>query len=255
MSVVKAIIADDEPELRTYLKKRLAEVWPDLLIGGEAGNGREALDLIDRVRPEIAFLDIKMPGLSGMEAAAKITAPCHVVFVTAYDQYAVEAFETEAVDYLLKPITSERLEKTVSRLKKRLASPGEPSGELTEIVARVVARTTGGEAPEHLRWIRVQHGDGVRIIPAEEVCYFKSSDKYTLVATREGEHLIRKPIRELVEELDPDVFWRIHRGAIVNVRQIDKVSRSITGRCILKLKAPPESLAVSRSYTHLFRQM
>ncbi len=255
MSFIKAIIADDEPELRTWLKKRLAEVWPDLLIGGEAGNGREALDLIERLRPGIAFLDIKMPGLSGMDVAGRITRPCHVVFVTAYDEYAVKAFENEAVDYLLKPVTPERLEKTVNRLKKRLASPAGAPADLSEIVSRVMDRMPGAGTPERLRWVRVQHGDGVRIIPVEEVCYFKSSDKYTMVVTREGEHLIRKPIRDLVEELDPKVFWRIHRGAIVNVREIDKVSRSITGRCILKLKAPPETLAVSRSYTHLFRQM
>ncbi len=250
-----AIIADDEPELRTWLKKRLAEVWPDLRILGEAANGKEALDLIERLRPGIAFLDIKMPGLSGMDVAGKITGDCHVVFVTAYDQYAVEAFENEAVDYLLKPITAERLKKTVNRLKKRLVSPGETPEDVSEIVSRVMDRMRGAAEPEHLRWIRVQHGDGVRLVPVEEVCYFKASDKYTMVVTREGEHLIRKPIRDLVEELDPKKFWRIHRGTIVNVREIDKVSRSITGRCILKLKAPPEILAVSRSYSHLFRQM
>ncbi len=255
MSFTKAIIADDEPELRIYLMKRLAEVWPDLIIVGDAGNGREALDLIERLRPDIAFLDIKMPGLSGMEVAGKITGRCHVVFVTAYDQFAVEAFENEAVDYLLKPIASDRLEKTVNRLKKRLAAPAGAPADVSEIVFRVLDRMPGAGTPEHLRWIRVQHGDGVRIIPVEEVCYFKSSDKYTMVVTREGEHLIRKPIRDLVKELDPKVFWRIHRGAIVNVREIDKVSRSITGRCILRLKAPPETLAVSRSYAHLFRQM
>ncbi len=255
MSITKAIIADDEPELRTWLKMRLAEVWPNLLIGGEAGNGREALDLIERIRPGIAFLDIKMPGFSGIDVAGKITERCHVVFVTAYDQYAVEAFENEAVDYLLKPITSERLKKTVARLKKRIASPVGTPADLSEIVSRVMDRMPGAGAPEHLRWVRVQHGDGVRIIPVEEVCYFKSNDKYTMVVTREGEHLIRKPIRDLAGELDPKVFWRIHRGTIVNACEIDKVSRSITGRCILKLKAPQETLAVSRSYAHLFRQM
>ncbi|MCP4689106.1 MAG: response regulator transcription factor [Desulfobacterales bacterium] len=255
MNNIKAVIADDEPELRIYLKTRLAEVWPDLLIGGEAGNGRDALNLIEELRPEIAFLDIKMPGLSGMDVAGRITGPCHVVFVTAYDQYAVEAFENEAVDYLLKPISAKRLSQTVDRLKKRLAATAEAPPDLSEIVARVMERIPGGKAPEHLRWIRVQHGDGVRIVSVDEVRYFKAADKYTMVVTLEGEHLIRKPIRDLVEELNPEVFWRIHRGVIVNVRAIDKVSRSITGRCILKLKAPPESLTVSRSYAHLFKQM
>ncbi len=255
MPRIKAIIADDEEELRAYLKARLSDVWPDLHICGEAGNGQEALELIEKYRPHIAFLDIRMPGLSGMEVAKRIAGTCWFVFITAYDQYAIEAFENEAIDYLLKPVTRERLEGTVKRLKKQIAASTGPPVDLPEIVERLMEALPGKEGPEYLQWVRVQKGDGVQLIPVDEVCYFKASDKYTMVITNEGESLIRKPIKELAEELDPGSFWRIHRGTIVNAACISKVSRSLTGRGAVRLKDRPETLTVSRSYIHIFKQM
>ncbi len=250
----KAVIADDEEELRGYLKNSLAEVWPELIICGEAGNGLDALDLVESMRPQIAFLDIRMPGLSGMEVAKKIAGLCRVVFVTAFDRYAIEAFEREAVDYLLKPVSKERLGQTVQRLKNQLDGSTQPPAGLTEVLEQVLSRLPGRGGPEYLRWIKTQQKESIRLIPVEEVDYFRAEDKYTLVMTKEGESLIRKTIKELSEELDPAQFWQIHRGTIVNVSRIDKVSRSLTGRGVVKLKERPELLTVSRGYLHLFNQ-
>ena len=251
----KAIIADDERELRVYLRALLAEVWPDLVICGEAANGKEVLDLVESLHPEIAFLDIKMPGLSGMEAAKRIAGVCRVVFVTAYDQYAVEAFEREAVDYLLKPVSKERLAQTVRRLQDQLAASVEPPPGLAEAVEQVLSRLPAGKGRTFLRWIRAQQGEHVRLVPVEEIDYFKAEDKYTVVMTKEGEFLIRKGVKELAGESDPDRFWQIHRAAIVNVARIEKMSRSLTGRGVLKLKGRTELLTVGRNYLHLFKQM
>ncbi|MBW1786693.1 MAG: response regulator transcription factor [Deltaproteobacteria bacterium] len=255
MTEIKAIIADDEAPLRSHLRLLLSEVWPELTICGEAQNGHDALALIRKASPHIAFLDIRMPGLTGMEVAREIAGICHVVFVTAYDQYAVEAFENEAADYLLKPVGRERLERTVNRLKERMAETSEPPEAMPNMMERLMARLSEREASGYLNWLRVSHGDGIRLIPVEEVCYFKASDKYTLVMTADGESLIRKPIKELEAELDPKKFWRIHRGTVVNVDCISDVSRSLTGRGALRLKDRPEILAVSKGFMHLFRQM
>jgi DNA-binding LytR/AlgR family response regulator len=253
--IYKAIIADDEKELRTYLRSILSEVWPELVICGEAQNGREALVLVESMKPQIAFLDIKMPGLSGIEVAKKIANICRIVFVTAYDQYAVEAFEREAVDYLLKPVSKDRLVQTIERLKNQLNASAEQPDGLADVVEQIISRLPARRGTEFLRWIRTQHKDTIRLIPVDEVDYFSAEDKYTLIMTKEGESLIKKSIKELVQELDPGQFWQIHRGTIVNVARIDKVSRSITGRGMLKLKERPELLTVSRNYLHLFRQM
>ena len=255
MHKIKAIIADDEEQLRTYLKSRLSEIWPELVICGEARNGQEALELVDKYRPHIAFLDIRMPGLSGMEVAREIAGSCRVVFITAYDQYAVEAFENEAIDYLLKPVTRERLERTAKRLKEQIASSTKPPMDFSGIVDRLMANLQDIEKPGYLQWLKVQQGDCIRLIPVDEVYYFKASDKYTIVITKEGESLIRKPIKELADELEPNKFWRIHRGTIVNAACISNVSRSLTGRSVIRLKDLPETLTVSRSYAHLFKQM
>jgi DNA-binding LytR/AlgR family response regulator len=255
MSQIKAIIADDEDQLRRYLRSQLADCWPNLIISGEAKNGQEALELIKQYKPDIVFLDIRMPGLSGIKVAKKIAGSCWVVFVTAYDQYAVEAFEHEAIDYLLKPVTAERLAKTVKRLKDQITSSHNPPQEIAEIVQRLMTSLPQRHASAYLHIVRVQKGDGIRLIPVEEVYYFKASDKYTMVITKEGESLIKKPIKELADELDPQQFWRIHRGTIVNVQCIDQVSRSVTSRGIIRLKGRPESLTVSRQYIHLFKQM
>lgn len=256
MPTIKAIIADDEPELRRYLRAALRKAWPELVVCAEADNGPAALALIDRYRPQIAFLDIRMPGVSGMEVASRIDTGCRVVFVTAYDQYAVEAFEAEAVDYLLKPVDPHRLAQTVSRLKNQIAGDPEISSASPASLLKAIDNLAAVQSPpRYLQWIRAPRRDGLRLIPTAEICYFQSRDKYTAVITCEGEFLIRKPVKALVAELDPEAFWRIHRGTIVNLAFIDKVSRSLSGRCILKLKEISEILTVSRSYAHLFKQM
>lgn len=251
----RAVVADDEKELRTYLKSLLAETWPDLRICGEAGNGQEALELVETERPQVVFLDIRMPGLSGLEVAQRISRVCHIVFVTAYDQYAVEAFEREAVDYLVKPVSKKRLMQTVERLKKQLGVSEQPPAGLAEVVEHILSNLKTKPADGFLHWIRVQVQNSVHLIPVGEVDYFQAKDKYTLVITAEGESLIRKSIKELISELDPNLFWQIHRSIIVNVSKIERVSRSFTGRGIVRLKERPELLTVSRNYLHLFKQM
>lgn len=254
--IYKAIIADDEKELRTYLKRMLSEIWPQLEICGEAINGKEAMKMIEALAPHIAFLDIKMPGLSGLDVAKKIASICRIVFITAYDQYAVEAFEREAVDYLVKPVTKERLLQTINRLKKQLQSSPDPPADLAQMITQVLANLKENKkADPYLHWIKTQHKESIRLIPVEEVDYFQAGDKYTLVKTTRGEALIKKSIKELSQELDPQQFWQIHRGTIVNVSKIENVGRSFTGRGILYFKNRPDTLTVSRQYLHLFKQM
>jgi DNA-binding LytR/AlgR family response regulator len=255
MANPEAVIADDEEQLRIHLKSKLAELWPELAICGQAANGLEALELIEACRPAIAFLDIKMPGLTGIEVAQKIRVDCRVVFITAFDQYAIEAFESEAVDYILKPVTDKRLKKTVNRLKKQLSDTPNPPTDYSATMERLLTALNDNKSPGYLKWIKVRHGEEVRLIAIDDVCYFKAEDKYTVVKTRDGESLIKKTIRQLAEELDPDQFCRIHRGAIANISRIAGVSRSFAGRLIIKLKERPETLTVSRSYAHLFKQM
>lgn len=253
--MIKAIIADDEKELRVYLKAMLSEIWPELDICGEATNGRDALELVDTCAPQIAFLDIKMPGLSGLDVAKKIADHCHIVFVTAYDHYAVEAFDREAVDYLVKPVAKKRLSQTVGRLKKEIKTSVPPPTGISETVARILADIQNQNHTHYLQWIKTLHKESVRLIPVEDIDYFQAEDKYTLVMTSAGESLIKKSIKELTQELDPQKFWQIHRATIVNVSRIEDVSRSLTGRGVLKLKSRKESLTVSRQYLHLFKQM
>lgn len=255
MAKPDAIIADDEKQLRIYLKSKLSSLWPELTICGEAENGLEALDLIEARRPDIAFLDIKMPGLTGIEVARKISAACRVIFITAFDQYAIEAFENEAVDYILKPVTDKRLEKSIHRLKKQLSANFNSPGDYAGTLDRLLAALQHDRLPGYLKWIKVRHAEELRMIAIDDVCYFKAEDKYTVVKTREGESLIKTSIRRLVEDLDPDQFWRIHRATIINVSQISKVSRSFAGRYLIQLKDLPETLTVSRSYAHLFKHM
>jgi len=255
MANPEAIIADDEEQLRIHLKSKLVELWPELRICGEAENGLEALEMIETCRPAIAFLDIKMPGLTGIEVAQKISADCRVVFITAFDQYAIEAFENEAIDYLLKPVTDKRLQKTIERLKKQISAISKPPIDFSQTMDRLLAALKDNQPSGYLKWIKVRHAEEVRLIAIDDVCYFKAEDKYTVVKTREGESLIKKSIRQLTEELDPDQFWRIHRGTIINVSRIGKVSRSFAGRLIITLKDLPENLTVSRSYANLFKQM
>jgi DNA-binding LytR/AlgR family response regulator len=250
-----AIIADDERLMREQLRTRLAEVWPELQIAAEARNGEEAVAAVNEHRPDLAFLDIRMPGMTGIEAARAIGDLCHIVFITAYNEYAVDAFEHGAVDYVLKPAERERLEITVARLKKRL---GTKPSDLGELLARLSARLDGGahasgKAP--LRWIQASVGQQLRMIPVGEVLFFTSDEKYTRVQTESFEALIRKPIKELVEELDPEQFWQIHRATIVNAKAISGITRDFRGRQLVLIKGTNEKLEVSRNYTHLFKQM
>ncbi|HHC24464.1 MAG TPA: response regulator transcription factor [Desulfobacterales bacterium] len=254
MDKTTAVIAEDEEPLRVWLKTMLGQVWPELVICGDAENGLQALSLIETERPDIAFLDIKMPGLTGLQVAENTAGICRVVFITAFEQYAVEAFEKEAIDYLLKPVTAKRLEKTVDRLKQRLSGNIMPDTETAQIMKNISQLIESASPREYLQWIRVSNQDGVRLIHAEDICYFQSSDKYTAVITAEGESLIKKTIRELELELDPGHFWRIHRSTIVNVRCIAGTSRSAGGHFI-RLKNCSEILTVSRTYAHLFKQM
>jgi DNA-binding LytR/AlgR family response regulator len=250
-----AIIADDEPRLADYLRERLALAWPELVIAGIAVNGLEARALIEREAPAIAFLDIRMPGLTGLEVAKAADRDLHVVFVTAYDQYAVDAFEREACDYLLKPVGDERLAACCERLKRRLADRA-PAPGLAGALAVLTQAVPGLRAAgERLAWVRASVGQEVRLISVDDVCYFEANDKYTSVFTADGEALIRTPLKELVERLDPERFWQVHRGTVVNLAHVAASTRDLAGRVTLTLKSRRERVAVSRAYAHRFKQM
>lgn len=252
-----AVVAEDEETLRHELIEQLGKLWPELTIVGEAADGIQALRLLDEHKPDVVFLDIQMPGATGLEVARQVGGRSHVVFVTAYDQYAVAAFDQGAVDYLLKPLAGARLFTAIGRVKQRLANPPADyeqalNGALDHLNVRPVA---GGAPRAFLRWINASVGQTLKLITVDEVLYFQSDNKYTRVATREGEALIRKPLKELVDELDPQQFWQIHRSTLVNAMAVAAVTRDFRGRMQLKLKERTESLLVAESYTHLFRQM
>jgi DNA-binding LytR/AlgR family response regulator len=249
MTQPRALIAEDEPRLREQLAERLTTLWPELELVATARDGIEAVQALDRHRPNILFLDIQMPGLSGLEVARSASNRCHVAFITAYDEYAVAAFEQGAVDYVLKPFTTARLATTVGRLKERLQLP---PPDLSELLARLAGIANKGS---YLRWINASVGKGVKLITVDEVCYFQADNKYTLVVTPQSESLIQKTIKELTQELDPEVFWQIHRATVVNINAIANVERNVRGRVSVKLKQRKESLAVSDAYVHLFHQM
>jgi DNA-binding LytR/AlgR family response regulator len=260
MTAPRAIIADDERLMREQLRARLAEVWPQLQIVGEAKNGQEAVELVQQLRPQLAFLDIRMPGLTGVEAARAIDGACHIVFVTAYGEFAIEAFEQGAVDYVLKPAETARLEVTVNRLKQRLQAPPPDLGALLDQLSRKLDTVSSGQGAgqrgaQHMQWIQATIGQQLRMIPVSEILFFVSDEKYTRVQTETYEALIRVPIRELVEQLDPELFWQIHRATIVNVRAIAGVVRDLRGRQLVSFKNHPEKLEVSRTFAHLFKQM
>ena len=231
-------------------------MWPELRVVAHAANGLDALRLIDEQAPDVAFLDIRMPGLTGLDVAARLAAgprPPHIVFVTAYDQYAVEAFEQSAVDYLLKPASLERLEKTVAKLRARTAAA--PVAALQTLLAQLGAAVPTPAAAAPLQWIRASHGEETRLIPIDEVVYFQSNDKYTSVFLADGESLIRTPISKLREQLDEQQFWQIHRSVIVAARHVAGTRQDFRGRLMVQLKGRPEQLVVSRNYVDLFRQM
>jgi DNA-binding LytR/AlgR family response regulator len=259
---LRALVADDERLLREQLKSRLAAVWPGLEVVGEARDGAEAVERADALRPDVVFLDIRMPGLGGIEAAGEILAlpdwRGEIVFVTAYDEYAVAAFERGALDYLLKPVEAQRLAQTAQRLQARLATRA-PVDEkaLDDVLAKLLSLQRGidaGPAPvQPLRWIQCTSGSTTRMIDVRDVLFFRSDEKYTRVQTRDQEALIRTPIRELVPQLDAQQFWQIHRSTVVNVSAIAAVTRDDAGRQRVTLHGHPEVLEVSRSFAHLFR--
>ena len=257
-AMTTAVIADDEPLLREHLREKLAALWPELTIVGEAGNGNEAAELIASIAPDIAFLDIKMPGQTGIEVAQGIETETHVVFVTAFDQYAVDAFESEAVDYVLKPVADARLAQTVARLRKSFAdsAPMPDIAQLLNLLSRARGDQTGDPGDGNtLRWIRANRGDTTYQIAVDEVMFFQSDDKYTVVQTTNGEHLIGKPLSELIRALDTVHFWQIHRGTVVNLRFVSSTRREGEGRMSVNLKGHSKPLPVSRAYQHLFKQM
>jgi DNA-binding LytR/AlgR family response regulator len=271
----RAVIADDERLLREQLRARLAEAWPELEIVAEAKNGLEAVQLTEQLHPDLVFLDIRMPGMNGVEAARAIAQlpvaeptgddgeddgwqGCETVFITAYDQYAVEAFEQGVVDYVLKPAERDRLQVTVARLKKRLAErrseEGPPATGMQQLLQKLATRLDPATAPR-LKWIQATVGQSIQMIPVEDVLFFISDEKYTRVQTATVEALIRKPIKELVDELDAEVFWQIHRSTLVNTRHIAGVTRDLRGRQLVAVRGHSEKLEVSRSYAGLFKGM
>jgi len=258
-----ALIADDEPLLREALRRQLADVWPELEIVAEARNGRDAVKLFDERHPDICFLDVHMPGLSGVDAANHIGRRAHLVFVTAYDHYAVQAFAQGALDYLLKPVEPARLADTVSRLKERLQSsrPAINTEQLLRQLSEQLAtlQSGGGARHEALRWIRAQAGKTVRLIAIDDVDYLRSDAKYTIVAWRDGakaaEAVVRTPLKELLERLDAEQFAQVHRSVVVNLRAISHVKRHDNETAEIHVKGRDEVLPVSRNYLHLFRQM
>lgn len=256
---ITAVLADDESLLREHLREKLATLWPELDIVGEATNGVEAVEMIARLKPDIAFLDIKMPGQTGIEVAQGIETATRVVFVTAYDQYAVQAFESEAVDYVLKPVSADRLSRTIARLKKALAeqAPMPEMSQILNLLSRAAGGTAGSAAADGqpLRWIRANRGETTYQIAVDEVILFQSDDKYTVVYTANGEHLISKTLAELVRALDAEQFWQVHRGTLVNVRCVLSSKRDGDSRMTLNLKGYSKPVQVSRAYQHLFRHM
>jgi len=247
-----AIVAEDEPILRTQLEGKLAKLWPELEIIASVGDGAAALEALEDRAPDFMFLDIQMPEMTGVEVARHVGSRAHVVFVTAYDQYAIQAFETGAVDYILKPATDERLALTIRRLKAKLDAPAPPP-DLGGMLAELTRQMSGGK--QKLQWIKATIGQTLRMIPVGEVLFFQSDEKYTRVVLADGEALIKTPIRELLDGLDTDVFWQIHRSTLVNVNAIAGVTRDFRGQAHVKIKGKDESLAVSRIYSHLFKQM
>lgn len=249
-----AVVADDERLMREQIVASLKEAWPELVIVGEARNGREAVAMVRSLEPDVVFLDISMPEMDGIEAARALAGAAHVVFVTAFDQHAVTAFEQGAVDYLLKPADAARVALTCQRLRERLEQKPDPMNDLLEKLAQRV----GGEAvkpKEFLRWVQASVGANIRMIPTSDILFFRAEDKYTRVQTAGFEALIRKPIKDLIDELDPGEFWQIHRSTLVRVDAVEQVSRNFAGKQLVHVKGRDEKLEVSRSFSHLFKQM
>jgi DNA-binding LytR/AlgR family response regulator len=250
MNAPTAVLAEDEAVLRDELRTRLAALWPELHIAAEAADGVEATRAFAAHTPDVLILDIQMPGMTGLEVARIASGKCHVVFVTAYDKYAIAAFEQGAVDYVLKPFSTARLAETVARLKDRLR---DRPASLDNILTLLASKTRAGK--EYLRWVTASLGDTTSIITVEQIVYFRADNKYTTVVTKDREALIRRPIRELADVVDPDMFWQIHRSTLVNLNYMAGITRDFRGHLSVRLKERNESLPVSETYTHLFKGM
>jgi len=256
--MTRALIADDETHLAHYLRDQLLKLWPELEIVGVARNGIEAAQQIAALQPDVAFLDIQMPGLTGLEVAAGIEGLTRVVFVTAYDDYALTAFDAEAIDYVLKPVTTQRLERTVDRLQRALAlQAGAPVAEPDAHLARVLRALQGTAKPAAaaLRWIRASQGELTHQVDVTQVLFFHADDKYTCVRTAQAEYLIRTPISELSQQLDGATFWQIHRSTIVNLAHLAGTRRDDASRLFVRIQGWDGELPVSRAYVHLFKPM
>jgi DNA-binding LytR/AlgR family response regulator len=254
--VTRAVIAEDEALLREALVDALAKSWPELAIVAACEDGASALEAIAEQRPDVAFLDIRMPGLTGLEvasAALDASPDTQIVFVTAYDQYAVDAFETGAIDYLLKPVTGDRLERTVQRVKARIESGAGADAALAPLLEKLAASLPRSKPAEPAKWLTASAGSTTRLILVDDVLYFRADNKYTVVVTAKGDAVLRKPIKDLLAVLDPGEFKQIHRSTIVNLRAIDSIVRDDTGRGTLKLRDRPETLTVSQAFMGLFR--
>ncbi|MDM4765076.1 LytTR family DNA-binding domain-containing protein [Pelomonas sp. SE-A7] len=249
-----AVLADDEPHLLRVLSDRLRELWPELQIVGTAVNGLEAAEQIGTLQPDIAFLDIQMPGLSGLDVAQGIEGPTRVVFVTAYDQHALAAFEHEALDYVLKPVRPERLAMTVERLQRALQEQVD-DGQLARLLGRLMPAPTAAAPAAYLRHLRCSQGQLVHQVAVDEVMYFQADDKYTAVRTATSEYLIRTPLSELLQQLDPQRYWQVHRGTVINLDQLQCTRRDGNGKLYLRMKGLDKELAVSRAFVHLFKAM
>jgi DNA-binding LytR/AlgR family response regulator len=243
------MIAEDEPLLRAEIRNALQSLWPQLRIAAEVGDGVEAIQTMDRLVPDILFLDIQMPGASGIDVARHASGKAHVVFITAFDTYALQAFEHGALDYILKPITTERMRLTVERLQQRLLEPPADLRGLTNLLKNALA----GE-PRHLKWLTVPKGHDLHVLAVADISYLRAGSKYTTIATRASSFLSTASLKEMKEKLDPDMFWQIHRSVIVNVGAIETIYRSFRGALELKLKDRDELLPVSAAYSHLFKQ-
>jgi DNA-binding LytR/AlgR family response regulator len=252
-----ALIADDEPLLRESLVRLLAGAWPELEIVAQARNGREAIDLFENHRPDICFLDVQMPGKTGVEAAQHVGRRAHLVFVTAFVEYAIQAFDSGALDYLVKPVEPARLAETVSRLQERVRS-AQPALNTEELIRKLAARLTP-DAAKTLKWVRASVGATVKLIAIEEIDYFRSDEKYTTVAYREAgkpmEAVVRMPLSELLPQLDATQFAQVHRSVVVNLSAVSRVERAENETAEIRLKGRSETLPVSRSHLHLFKQM
>jgi DNA-binding LytR/AlgR family response regulator len=246
----RAVLVEDETLLRHQLEEMLAVAWPGLVIAASVGDGAQGLAAVERERPDVLFLDVEMPEMSGLEVARRASGRAQVVFVTAYSQYAIAAFEAGAIDYLLKPIDLQRLATACERLKSRL---GSTPPALDQVLAQLVARVA--PVRQYLRWITASRGAQVRLITVEEILYFQSDTKYTRVAVADSDALIQTPLKDLLDQLDPEEFWQIHRSTIVRARAIDHVSRDGSGHVLLRLKGRDETLRVSQPFAFRFRQM